>query len=83
MLKFRSFSDGVWLRASGKKEGKMLELEKVLNKKQYEAVMQTEGPVVILSAAGSGKTRVVIYRIAHLISQGISPYNILAVDFYE
>jgi DNA helicase-2/ATP-dependent DNA helicase PcrA len=59
----------------------MLDLEKLLNKKQHEAVLQTEGPVVILSAAGSGKTRVVIYRIAHLIEQGISPYNILAVTF--
>jgi DNA helicase-2/ATP-dependent DNA helicase PcrA len=59
----------------------MLDLENVLNKKQLEAVMQTKGPIVVLSAAGSGKTRVIIYRIAYLISQGVSPYNILAVTF--
>ena len=52
-----------------------------LNEPQREAVLQTEGPLMIIAGAGSGKTRVLTYRIAHLIYHGIDPFHILALTF--
>ena len=60
----------------------MEEQLKELNEKQYEAVMNTEGPCLIIAGAGSGKTKVLTYKIAYLIGEkNIKPWNIFAITF--
>ncbi len=58
-----------------------MDLTKELNRAQLVAAQHLQGPLLVLAGAGSGKTRVVAFRIAHLIEQGVKPSEILAVTF--
>jgi len=55
--------------------------ETELNAPQYAAVTAVDGPVLVIAGAGSGKTRTLVYRVAHLISQGVDPESILLLTF--
>ena len=66
------------LRMSDQNSSAYLDL---LNEPQKQAVVKTEGPVMIIAGAGSGKTRVLTYRIAYMIEKGVDPFQILALTF--
>ena len=57
------------------------DLSSVLNKEQAAAASQISGPLLIIAGAGSGKTRMITYRIAHMLEEGIDERNILALTF--
>lgn len=59
----------------------MIDLKKYLNQSQYEAVTETEGPLLVIAGAGSGKTRVIEYRVLHLVHSGVDPASILLLTF--
>ncbi|NQW33406.1 MAG: UvrD-helicase domain-containing protein, partial [Acidimicrobiaceae bacterium] len=52
-----------------------------LNPDQQDAVLHPSGPLLVIAGAGSGKTRVLTHRVAHLIAQGTHPMRILAITF--
>lgn len=59
-----------------------MDLKALLNSEQYEGAVTIDGPVLILAGAGSGKTRVLTYRMAHMVTDlGVRPYKILAITF--
>ncbi len=58
-----------------------LQLKEELNEKQYMAAKQLEGPLLVIAGAGSGKTRMITYRMAYMLEQGIHQSNILALTF--
>ena len=60
---------------------KVTDYLKNLNESQKEAVLHKNGAMIIIAGAGSGKTRVLTYRIAHLMNQGVDAFNILALTF--
>ena len=59
----------------------MIDYQKELNPSQRDAVLYTEGDSMVIAGAGSGKTRVLTYKIAHLLEEGVDPWAILALTF--
>jgi DNA helicase II / ATP-dependent DNA helicase PcrA len=59
----------------------LLNYDKELNEEQLKVVMAPDGPILVIAGAGSGKTRVVTYRVAHLLERGVSPQSILLLTF--
>ena len=62
-------------------DGFSLKLIEELNEAQLSAVLHKEGPLIVIAGAGSGKTRVLTYRIAHLMQSGVDSFQILALTF--
>ena len=56
-------------------------MSKELNEEQLKVVTAADGPILVIAGAGSGKTRVVTYRVAHLLERGVSPQSILLLTF--
>ena len=69
------------LKRSDSSSGLQIQFRDHLNPSQFEVVTQADGPSLVLAGAGSGKTRTLIYRVLHLLDQGVNPENILLVTF--
>ncbi|MBW1636900.1 MAG: ATP-dependent helicase [Deltaproteobacteria bacterium] len=67
-------------RKEGDLTGRGINLDE-LNEPQYQAVTSTDGPVLVIAGAGSGKTRTLVYRVAHLMERGVAPESILLLTF--
>lgn len=63
------------------KKSFLIDYKENLNDSQYNAVMHGKGAAIVIAGAGTGKTRVIVYRVARLIEDGINPYNILLLTF--
>ena len=59
----------------------MIDFAKELNPEQYKAATAGEGPILVLAAAGTGKTRTLVHRVAYLVEQGVPPERILLLTF--
>ena len=72
---------GQKIKVTAQQKGSLMSIYDTLNKEQREAVFCTEGPLLMLAGAGTGKTRSLTHRIVHLIEEGVNPWNILAITF--
>jgi ATP-dependent DNA helicase UvrD/PcrA len=68
-------------RVTGAARGGKIDYEKELNESQFKAVMTTEGPLLIVAGAGTGKTRTLVYRVARLVEMGARPESVLLLTF--
>jgi len=59
----------------------MIDFKKLLNEAQFEAATAPDGPLLVLAAAGTGKTRTLVYRVAYLVEKGVEPHRILLLTF--
>lgn len=72
-----------FLKSSGLSPGSssVIDYRQELNESQYQAVMALEGPILVIAGAGTGKTRTLVYRVAHLVETGVDPRSILLLTF--
>lgn len=70
-----------WDHDSDDREREPIDFESRLNPAQYEAVTTTEGPILVVAGAGSGKTRTLVHKVAYLVEKGLTPESILLLTF--